>query len=162
MPKKLFKKYDERLINIYLSIILRNNFGSTSYLREELLENELVVAIGASREIFGDIVTLEVNMETKYPSEVIPKIEEKMHNLTLDEDDLQRRIRCNIAALINDYDDIEYVNSDIADQLITYGEVADNMYEIYNNLKLDEALDIIKLLDLNNSSTIVMVPFKEN
>ena len=85
-----------------------------------------------------------------------------MHNLTLDEDDLQRRIRCNIAALINDYDDIEYVNSDIADQLITYGEVADNMYEIYNNLKLDEALDIIKLLDLNNSSTIVMVPFKEN
>ena len=77
MPKKLFKKYDERLINIYLSIILRNNFGSTSYLREELLENELVVAIGASREIFGDIVTLEVNMETKYPSEVIPKKKRK-------------------------------------------------------------------------------------
>ncbi len=162
MPKSLFKKYNDRLVNIYLSIILRNNFGSTSYLREELLENELVVAIGAGREIFGNTVTLEINMETKYPSEVIPKIEEKMHNLTLNEDDLQRRIRCNIAALINDYDDIEYVNSDIGDQLVTYNEVADNMYEIYNNLKLDEALDIIKLIDLNNSSTIVMVPFKEN
>ena len=161
MPKSLFKKYSDRLVNIYLSIILRNNFGATSYLREELLESELVVAIGASREIFDNVITLEVNMETKYPSEVIPKIEEKMHNLTLDEDDLQRRIRCNIAALINDYDDIEYVNSDIADQLITYGDVADNMYDVYNSLKLDEALDIIKAIDLNNSSTIVMVPFKE-
>lgn len=161
MPKSLFKKYDDRLVNVYLSIILRNNFGSTSYLREELLESELVVSIGAGRDIFNNVVTLEVNMETKYPSEVVPKIEEKMHNLTLNEDDLQRRIRCNIAALINDYDDIEYVNSDISDQLITYGNVADNMYEMYNNLKLDEALDIIKLLDLNNSSTIVLVPFKE-
>ena len=161
MPKSLFKKYNERLVNIYLSIILRNNFGSTSYLREELLENELVVSIGAGREMFGNTVVLEINMETKYPNEVIPKIDEKMHNLTLNEDDLQRRIRCNIAALINDYDDIEYVNSDIADQLITYNKVADNMYEIYNNLKLEEALDIIKLINLNNSSTLVMVPFKE-
>ncbi len=161
MAKSLFKKYDERLINIYLSIILRNNFGSTSYLREELLEKELVVSIGAGREIFNDIVTLEINMETKYPKEVIPIVQEKMRNLTLNEDDLQRRIRCNIAALINDYDDIEYVNSDIADQLITYGKVTDNMYDIYNNLKLDEATDIIKQIDLNNSSIVLLVPYQE-
>lgn len=84
-----------------------------------------------------------------------------MKNLVLNEDDLKRRIRCNIAALINDFDDIEYVNTDIADQLVTYGDVKDNMYEVYNNLSLGEANDIIGKIDLDNSSTVLLVPFKE-
>lgn len=161
MKKDIFGEIDEKNLNIYLSIILRNNFGSTSYLREELLEKELVVAIGAGRDIFNDIVTIEINVETKYPDQVIPIIKEKMNNLELTEKDLKRRIRCNIAALINDYDDIEYVNTDIVDQLITYGKVFDDMYDRYNNLKLKEAKDIINKMNLDNSSTVLLVPFKE-
>lgn len=161
MPVSLFSKYDKRLLNIYLSIILRNNFGITSFLREDLLEKELIVGLGTGREVFNDIVTIDINLETKYPSEVIPIIKEKMNNLVLNEDDLKIRIRCNIAALINDFDDIEYVNSDIVDQLITYGDVADNMYEIYNGLKLKEANDIISKMNLENSSIVLLVPFKE-
>ena len=161
MPLSIFGNIDKRLVNIYLSIILRNNFGSTSYLREELLEKELVVGIGASREIFKDVVTIDINIETKYPTEVIPIVKDKMNNLVLNEDDLKRRIRCNIAALINDFDDIEYVNSDIADQIVSHGEICDNMYELYSNLTLGEANRIIDSIDLNNSSTVLLVPFKE-
>jgi predicted Zn-dependent peptidase len=161
MPISCFGNIDKRLLNIYLSIILRNNFGSTSYLREELLEKELVVGINAGRDIFNDVVTIDINMETKYPETVIPIVKDKMSNLTLNEDDLKRRIRCNIAALINDFDDIEYVNTDIADQIITYGDVCDNLYELYNGLSLGEANKIISKIDLNNSSTVLLVPFKE-
>ncbi len=161
MPLDIFGKIDKKLLNIYLSIILRNNFGSTSYLREELLEKELVVAIGAGREIFKDIVTIEINIETKYPDEVIPLVKDKMVHLELTQEDLKRRIKCNIAALINDFDDIEYVNTDIVDNLITYGTVFDNMYDIYNGLKLKEAKDIISHIDLENCSTVLLVPFKE-
>jgi hypothetical protein len=88
-------------------------------------------------------------------------VKEKMSNLVLNEDDLKRRIRCNIAALINDYDDIEYVNTDIADQIITHGEVCDNLYELYNNLNIGEANRIINNIDLNNSSTVLLVPFRK-
>ena len=161
MPISCFGNIDKRLLNIYLSIILRNNFGSTSYLREELLEKELVVGISASRDIFNDVVTIDINMETKYPETVIPIVKEKLSNLTLNEDDLKRRIRCNIAALINDFDDIEYVNTDIADQIITHGDVCDNMYELYNGLTLGEVNRVISNIDLNNSSTVLLVPFKE-
>lgn len=161
MPKQVFGDIEEKLLNIYLSIILRNNFGSTSYLREELLEKELVVGIGVGREIFKDVVTIEINIETKYPSDVIPIVKEKMENLSLTQEDLKRRIRCNIASLINDFDDIEYVNTDIAEQLITYGKVYDDMYDKYKGLKLKEALEIIKNIDLSNSSTVLLVPFKE-
>lgn len=160
MPKKLFEKYDDVITSIYLSIILRNNFGSTSYLKEELLEKELVVGIGAGRDIFNDVVTLEINMETKCPDKVIPIVMDKMNNLELDETALKRRIRCNIAALINDYDDIEYVNTDIMDQLINHDKVIDDMFVKYNSLNMEEANDIISKLDLNNHSVVVLVPYK--
>ena len=84
-----------------------------------------------------------------------------MKTLVLNEDDLNRRKKCNIAALINDFDDIEYVNTDIAEQLITHGDVADNMYELYNNLSLREANDIITKLNLDNCSTVLLVPYKD-
>ena len=161
MPKKVFGDVDEVLLNIYLSVILRNNFGPTSMLREDLLEKELITSIGASRDIFDDIVTIEIGMETKYPSEVIPIIKEKMNNLVLSKEEIRRRIRANIAALINDYDDIEYVNSDICDNLVLYDKLFDNMYDIYNGLKLKDAKDIISNIDLTNSTTVVLVPFKE-
>jgi hypothetical protein len=161
MPLEVFGDIDIMTLNIYLSVIMRNNFGSTSLLREELLEKELVTSIGSSRDIFNGLVTLEVGFETKYPTEVIPIIKEKMENLTLTKEEIKRRVRANIAALINDYDDIEYVNSDICDGLVLYNKVFDNMYDIYNSLKLKEAKDIIDKIDLTDCTTVVLVPFKE-
>lgn len=161
MSKETFGDIDENLLNTYLSIILRNNFGSTSYLRDELLEKELVVGINASRDIFKDVITIVISAETKYPDQVIPIIKEKMNNLELTKEDLNRRIRCNIAALINDCDDIEYVNTNIVDQLITYGHVIDDAYDRYSNLKMSEAKEVMSKIDLSNNSTIILVPFKK-
>ena len=110
--------------------------------------------------VFNDVVTLEINMETKCPDKVIPIVMDKMNHLELDETSLKRRIRCNIAALINDYDDIEYVNTDIMDQLINHDKVIDDMFVKYNSLNMEEANDIISKLDLNNHSVVVLVPYK--
>ena len=161
MPIEVFGDIDPMLLNVYLSIVLRNNFGSTSLLREELLEKELVTSIGASRDIFNGLVTIEVEIETKYPSEVIPIVKEKMNNLTLTKEEIKRRIRANIAALINDYDDIEYVNSDICEGLVMYDKVFDDMYDVYNSLKLSVAKEVIDKIDTSDSTTVLLVPFKK-
>lgn len=161
MKQSRFGKIDRKILEIYLSIILRNNFGVTSELREELLEKELVVGIGTTREIFNDIVTIEITVETKYPSEVIPIIKEKMNNLQLTKEDLKRRIRCNIASLINDFDDIEYINTEIVDQLITYDKVYTELYDIYNGLNMEDAKKVMNKIDLSNCSTILLVPYKD-
>ena len=161
MPLSVFGDMDKRLVNIYLSIILRNNFGPTSLFRDELLEKGLVTGIGANREIFKDVVTIEVNLETRDPEKVIKLVKDKLNNMSLTEEEIKRRIRSNIASLINDYDDIEYVNSDIADQLITNGFVADNLYDVYSNLNLDEANYVMSKIDLSNGSVVMLVPFKE-
>lgn len=161
MNKDIFKDISLIELNTYLSIILRNNFGATSYLKDELLEKELVVGIGASRDIFKDVVTIDISMETKYPNEVIPIVKDKIKNMEITEDDLKRRIRCNIASVINDFDDIEYVNSSIMSDVMVYDEVQTDLYDFYNSLTLKKANEVIKDLDLSNESVVVLVPFED-
>lgn len=162
MKQDTFGKMDDKILGIYLSIILRNNFGATSLLKEDLLEKELIVGMGASRDIFNNIVTIEINVETKYPEEVIKIIQDQMKRLKLNKEDLKRRIRSSIASLINDFDDIEYVNTEIVDQLISFDKVYDDMYDIYNSLNMEIAKKVLKAINLKNSSVVMLVPFKEN
>ena len=161
MPKSIFEGFDDVMISIYLSIILRNNFGITSVLKEELLKKELIVCLCIVREIFNDVVTLEINMESRCPEKAIPIVMDKMKNLEIDEESLKRRIRCNISSLINDYDDIEYVNTDIMDQLINHKKIIDDMFERYNSLNIEDAMEIRNRLDLNNHSTVLLVPYRK-
>ena len=160
MNKNIFKDFDDNELSIYLSIIMRNNFGPISFLREELLEKNLIDYIAADRDIFRNVVTLEVVAETKEPDIVIKRIKDKMKHLEMTEEDLIRRKRCNISSLIRDFDDIEYVNSDIACQLITYGKLITDNYDVYNNLSMDRLNKVIKSINLANNSTVVMIPFK--
>jgi predicted Zn-dependent peptidase len=160
MDKNIFKGIDDIELSMYLSILMRNNFGPISYFREELFDKNLVNFLSAERDIFEDVITLEVVAETRNPKEVIKRIKDKMKHLEVTEEDLIRRRRCNISSLIRDFDDIEYVNSDIAYQLVTYNKLITNNYEIFNRINMKN-LNIVKSkLDLEHNSTVVMVPYK--
>ena len=161
MPYSLFKEYDKVTLLTYLNLICRCNFGSISIFREELLKKDLINYIRAGADLFNDTITIEVSVDSRTPDKVIDLIKEKMKNLEISEDDLVRRKRCNIASMIKDYDDIEYVNTDIAYQLVTYDKLITNMYDLYNNLNIKDALNILKKLDLRNNSTFMLVPFSK-
>lgn len=160
MNKDIFNKYDDRTLGIYLNIILRNNLGVTSLFKEELLEKGLVTFLGYSSEIFQDIVTITIDFESRVPDKVIPIIKEKMNKLEVSSADLERRIKCNIASLINNFDYIEYVNNDFIESLINYGNYENNMFGLYKSLNIEDLNDIINRLDLDNSSVALLVPYK--
>ena len=160
MDKDLFKGYDETDLNIYLNLLLSINFGGTSYLRDELYEKNLITHLGTSIDTTNDLVIISIVFESKDIDTVRKIIIDKLYNLEANESDLRRKSKAAIAALINDYDDIEYVNTDIMDQLLYSNKIIDNIYDRYNNLKLDDMLKIKKLLDFRYSSTVLLVPYK--
>ena len=160
MSMDLFKKYDDRLLGIYLNIALRNNFGVTSLFKEELLEKELVTFLGYSCEIFQDLVTITIDFESRVPDKIIPLIKEKVNHLEVSVEELERRKKCNIASLINNFDYIEYINNDFVDSLINFGKYENNLFGIYKNLNIDELNDIIGNLDLENNNVTLLVPYK--
>ncbi len=161
MPYSLFKEYDKVTLNVYLNLLCRCNFGNISLFREELLNNNLVNYINAGADIFNDTVTIDVSIDSRVPEKVIDLVMNKIKNMELSEDDLTRRKRCNIASMIKDYDDIEYVNTDIAYQLVTYGKLITDMFDIYNNLNMEDAQKIMKKLNFDNHSVFMLIPFKK-
>ena len=56
---------------------------------------------------------------------------------------------------------LKKVAQDNKNYTFIHGNICDNMYEVYNNLKLKEANDIISKMDLSNNSTVLLVPFSE-
>ena len=143
-------------------MLCRCNFGSISTFREELLSKNLVNSIRAAADLFNDNITIEVNVDSREPEKVIDLIKNKMNNLEITEDDIVRRKRCNIASMIKDYDDIEYVNTDMAYQMITYGHIIDDMFDRYNSINLKDMNNIMKKMDLTNNSTVLLVPIKKD
>ncbi len=47
------------------------------------------------------------------------------------------------------------------DQLLYSAKIIDNMYDRYNDLKIDDVLKIVNLLDFRYFSTVLLVPYKE-
>lgn len=159
---KDFKIKDRIELIIALSILLRINFGPSSKLRETLLDNNLISGMSYSREVYNDYTLIKVFAETKYPDEVISKIREQFKNLEVDEETIKRRIKCNIASLITDYDDIEYVNNEIQDNLINFNKINDDMFNYYKNFNVDKINKIISDIKDGNECITIMNPKKNN
>lgn len=161
ISRKKFKDYNDKLLRIYLSIIMNANFGPTSDLKEELMEKELIYSMSNSVSVDKDNVIISVYCETKYPNELVNIIGENMDKLTITEERLERRKKCNIASIISGLDNNEYVNSLIQKNILYYSKIHNNIYDIIKGLNISDAKSILKHIDLCNTTTVVMLPEKE-
>lgn len=158
IPKKIFKVKDEMKLRMMLSIILKCNFGASTDFYEDLFERDLVTSLGTSREIIDDYCILSLNVESKYPDEVLPILYEKLNNLEISSESLTRRIRANIATLVLDYDSVEAINEIIQDDLIIYGKIINNLKDIYASITLDDITSVMKNITTKNMATLIMKP----
>ena len=156
MSRKKFNDINDVELKMYLNIIMNANFGPTSNFKEDLMEKELIYSLFTSNYVNKDIVVLNVIAETKYPNELTNIIKDAFDNLSVSEERLKRRIKCEIANIISGLDDIEFVNTFIQENLIIHSKLIYNIYDIYKSLTIDEAKRVIKHIDLNNQSVVIM------
>jgi len=119
IPRNRFDM-DEVLLLSIVNVGLNSNFGVTSTLREELLEQNLIVTLGASGYVEKDYLIIQVSSKTKYPEELLPFLEEKLEHLELSMIDIKRKIKSEIANLVLSYEDPDTVNDIIAYCLVHY------------------------------------------
>ena len=151
IKKDLFGDLSDLEKLLYIRIILNANFGTTSLLKERLLESNLVTKLSTSATIVGDYVEIVISSETSYPNEIIKILKETYSNMDITKKRLERRIRCNIADFIYGLDDIEYTNTVIQDNIIMYGKLIPNTYDIINSLNVLVANKIIKTMQTENN-----------
>ena len=156
IAKKKLKDFDDVKLNIMLNLILSNNFGDSSDLKDELLQNSIITYLSASRFVLSDYIVIDVTIESKILDEAIKRVIDALNNLKMDEDDLKRKVNSSIATLVLNYEDVESVNNMIQSYLIYYKKLIPNLKEIYESITLEEIKEVIDSIDTKEMVVVTM------
>lgn len=156
IPKKVFKDFDDVRLNIILNLILSSNFGDSSDLKEELLQNNIITFLSTSRLVLTDYVVIDLTLESKILDEAIQRCVDALNHLKMNEEDLKRKIHSSIATLILNYEDVENVNNLIQNYLIYYKKIIPDLKAIYESITLDQVNDVIEAIDPKEMTVIKM------
>lgn len=156
MPRKNFKEKDDFKLRLLLTLLLNSNFGPTSNIYEDLMTKELIVSLGFEKSIIGDYVLLFLNVESKYPDEVLPILKNALENLDMTEKELKRKLHSLIANMVLSYDDMTDVNLSIQEQIMNYGHLIDNKKEVFESVSLSDMKNLIKDISLKEMAIVVL------
>lgn len=150
---------DLREIQNYLSIITDINIGSTSILNEELKNNNIITSDIDFTFIYTDKhILLTILGETEKIELLSSKIEEKMNNLEITEEEFERKKLSTMSSYIFMSDNIFSMNEKIMNNIIKYNEIKTDDIEYVKNLNFNKAKQIIKQLDLSNKCKVIIEP----
>ena len=153
--KNKFKDINDITLDIIINILLENNFSNISNFYNFLINNNLIYDLNTSYIIDKDIIIITINITTKYIDEIINRVDDKINNLLIDDISLNRLIKSNISNLIVGFDNIEYINNYIINNIISYNKINNNIYDINKNISIDIIKRVIKHINSNNKTIIV-------
>ena len=104
--------------------------------------------------LFNSFVSL-INSTDKY-EELIEEIDKRLANIKFDEFEFERKKKVLISNEVFSYENIEMVNDMIVDNVIFDNTVYDDIMDLIKNLNMKEMLDIVKKIDFNNKSIVIL------
>lgn len=143
--------------NVYINIITNSMFGRTSKIKEKLVSGNIITdGLYVSRTYLENHVLVNIIAETPYPKRYITLMEEAIKEFEIEEDELIRKKRVAISNLIKCFDDIEETNNLIQSDILEYGEINANLYNIYKDLNIKTAKKIASKINTKNKSILVV------
>ncbi len=161
IPKSKLKEFDDFEKRLFLNIILKANFGSTSDLKNELLEKELISSLYYSTNIYDDYIVITISIDTDYEEEVLNIINNRLDNLNVDEKTFNRMKKSQIANLITQFEDVEYVNSIIQFEIINYDHIMDDVKSRLESINFHDIKRICESVNFKERCVFVAKPLKQ-
>ena len=151
------KNYDINELNLYLNTIFDIKFGSTSILDEELKTKHLITETIEYETILTDNHLVYMFLvETEKPNEIIKILDNELGNIKITKEELERKKKLLKSVVQFRSDNIYNINHKIINNIIKFGKVILDDYEIINNLNINKANNIIKDLDFTNKTISIM------
>ena len=144
-------------IKSYISILLDLKLGSTSELSERLkllniITHDLdVTLINTDKHILAMIIA-----ETKETEELLKQIDEELKDLTIYEEELERKKKVRKSNTIYRSDGIYSINNKIVSDIMNYDKVILDDYKKIDKLNIKEMNKIIKHINLDNKTIYVV------
>ena len=151
------KGISEKKVKMYLSIFFALKFGMTSLLNEELREKEII-----TDSLGGDAIDVESHVlytvcgETNKKEELLKALMDSMEDLSVNEDELERKKKAYLSSLIYMTDNIFRLNHKVMNDINKYGEIIDNNYDEIKSLNIIEMRKVLNSVDFSNYNVIVV------
>lgn len=160
LKKLLDTKIPVIRLRTYIHLINQVKFGSSSYLKERLVNGGIILnGMGVRTTYTDDYLVLNIVTETEYPERFIDILKEEVKHIRITKEDLIRKSRTFISNYILHFDDIESVNYDIQTDIIEFNKICDNMLSVYDELNILELNKLINVLKYDISSVLIIKPF---
>ena len=151
------KDYDINELNLYLNTIFDIKFGSTSLFDEELKAKHLITETIEYETILADNhIIYMLLVETEKPTEIIKILDKELSNIKITKEELERKKKLLKSVVQFRSDNIYNINHKIINNIIKFGKVILDDYEIINNLNITKVNKIINDLDFNNKTISIM------
>ena len=150
-------KISKRKYNIYLFIIFSILFDDTSLFDEEAKRENII-----TNSLYINILNCDTHAlislinETNNYEKLIDKIEERLKNIDISSEDLERKKKVLISNELFSFENLEVINEMIVDNVIFDNHVEDNMIGILKSLNKEQLDEIITNLDLSNKSIVIL------
>lgn len=151
------KGVSERKVKTYLSIFFDLKFGMTSLLNEELREKDIITdSLGCDAIDVKSHVLYTVCGETNRKDELLEALMNSMEDLSINEDELERKKKVYLSSLIYMTDNIFRLNHKVMNDINKYGEIIDNNYDEIKSLNIIEMRKVLNSVDFSNYNVIVV------
>lgn len=151
-------------LRYYFKIITICNFGRVSEFKYKL-DNDYKISIehGAYIDYIDDVMNIiiygKINDNSQEKVDEFIKICNKyINNLKIDKEDFIRKKKNLITFFITSFDDIESLNEAVMNNIISYGDMNTDVIKLINSLDYDKCLEVIKLINIDNTSVVTMFP----
>ncbi len=151
------KSVDKYKSKLYVSMLFDLKFGNTSLLNEKLREENIITDNLELAPIdTNSHLILSILGETTKTEELINRIKKELEDLTVTEEELERKKRVDISSLIYMSDNVYRINHKVMNDINRYGSIIENNFEIVRELNIKEFNKVIKELDLTNNNIVIV------
>ena len=153
--------YDLYEINNYIIYYLDIKLGITSKLVENLKRDGLIFEeLGLEINNIDDYLLINIFAETRDPDKLVNIIDSELCNKNVLEEDFERKKKCSISTILTSSDSIYRINNKIMGNIIKYGRVIYNDYDLINNFKYEKMIDIINSISFSENTIYIINPKK--
>ena len=157
IPLKTLNKIDKQKLNMYISTIFNILFDTTSSFYEEMKDKNIIDTPIEIESIDTDDHKIYMLLFKSNHYELgIKEIEKVLKNIKITEEDLERKKKVYISSLLYTLDHISMTNKLIVNNIILYGYLNTDVYNLINSLNIEELNSVIKNLQLDYSSTCII------
>ena len=153
-------KLEKNIKNLfYLLTLFDCKFSSTSDFVNNLIDEEIINdSLGIDFDNSTDYLIMFIIGETTKPNILLEKIKAEMTNLEIDEKDFLRKKKTLLSSIIYMTENIFSLNHNIINDVVKYGKFNDDKYNDIKNLNYKDFNKLIKNIDFNNYTTLIINP----